>query len=46
MRGSSVKILTVFRIVNMILLNEIAQGQCIQNITFLEWRLIHNYLNN
>ena len=53
MRGSFVKILTVFRIVHMILLNEIAvrnkdysKGQSIQNIPFLERRLIHNYLNN
>ena len=56
MRGSFVKILTVFRIVHMILLNEIdlvivrnkdySKGQSIQNIPFLERRLIHNYLNN
>ena len=53
MRGSFVKILAVFRIVNMILLNEIAlrnkdYSKChsIQNITFLDRHLIHNYLNN
>ena len=52
MRGSLVKILTVFRIVNMIKLNEIALvishkvNVFNQNITFLDRHLIHNYLNN